>query len=98
MILLLSTIGGDRARVGACQPASQARVLRKLGPHPLEHGTGFGLAPEGVERVGTEPAAAEAQTRLIRGRPGASENLEGTCGILSILEQCLRGPYLHRVV
>src|SRR5439155_20389149 len=62
----LWTVDGERARIGAGQPASQARVLRKLGPQPLEHGTGFGPASEGVQRVGREPAAAETQAWVVR--------------------------------
>src|SRR5437867_251496 len=96
MVLLLWTVGGDRARVGAGQPASQARVLRKLGPQPLEHGTALGLASEGVERVGREPAAAETQAWLVRRGREPFEDREGTRGVVPILEQHLRGPHLDR--
>src|SRR2546430_11925259 len=96
MVLLLWTVGGDRARVGAGQPASQARVLRKLGPQPLEHGRAFGLAAEGVERVGREPGAAETQGWLVRRGREPFEDREGTCGVVPILEQRLRRPHLDR--
>src|SRR5690349_15593936 len=96
MIPLLWTVGGDRARVGAGQTASQARVLRKLGPQPLEHGTGFGPAAEGVERVGREPAAAEPQPWLVRRGPESFEDREGTSRVIPILEERLRGPHLDR--
>src|SRR3989442_15978227 len=78
MVLLLRLFVGVGARVRAGQPAAQARILRKLDPQPLERCTGFGLAPEGVERVGREPAAAEAQPRLFRDWPEPSEDFEGT--------------------
>src|SRR3989442_14693715 len=96
MVLLLWTVGGDRARVGAGQPASQARVLRKLGPQPLEHGTAFGPAAEGVERVGREPAAAETQAWLVRRGREPFEDREGTRGGGPILEPRLRGPHPDR--
>src|SRR2546425_9756617 len=92
MVLLLWTVGGDRARVGAGQPASQARVLRKLRPQPLEHGTAFGPASEGVERVGREPAAAETQAWLVRRGREPFEDREGTRGVGPILEQRPRRP------
>src|SRR5439155_1202515 len=76
MVLLLRLLVGVAARVRAGQPAAQARILGKLGPQPLEYGTGFGLAPEGVERVGREPAAAEAQPWLVRCRPEPFEERE----------------------
>src|SRR5438876_5430309 len=96
MVLLLWTVDGERARIGAGQPASQARVLRKLGPQPLEHGTGFGPASEGVKRVGREPAAAETQAWVVRRGREPFEDRERTCGILPILEPRLRGPHLDR--
>src|SRR2546425_2325212 len=96
MVLLLWTVGGDRARVGAGQPASQARVLRNLGPQPLEHGPGFALASEGVERVGREPGAAETQAWLVRRGREPFEDREGTRGVVPILEQRLRSPHLDR--
>src|SRR2546426_11496818 len=96
MVLLLRLLVGVAARVRAGQPAAQPRILGKLDPQPLEHGAGFGLAPEGLERVGREPAAAEAQPRIIRGRPEPSEDFEGTCGVVPILEQRLGGPHLDR--
>src|SRR5207244_13283217 len=95
-VLSLRLLVGVAVRVRAGQPAAQARILGKLGPQPLEHGAGFGLAPEGVEGVGREPAAAEAQPRIIRGRPEPSEAFEGTCGVVPSLEQRLRGPHLDR--
>src|SRR3989441_12170055 len=80
MVLLLRLFVGVGARVRAGQPAAQARILGELGPQPLEHGAGFGLAPEGVEGVGREPAAAEAQPRLFRDWPEPAEDFEGACG------------------
>src|SRR2546425_10916891 len=98
MVLLLRLFVGVGARVRARQPAAQARILGKLDPQPLEHGTGFGLAPEGVERVGRQPAAAEAQPRLFRDWPEPSEDFEGACRVVPILEQRLRSPHLdHRI-
>src|SRR6266849_847321 len=94
MILLLWTVGGGR--VGAGQPASQARILGKLGPQPLEHGTGFGLASKGLERVSREPAAAETQPWLVRGGADAFEEREGACCVMPILEKRLRGAHLDR--
>src|SRR5437773_2315500 len=81
MVLLLRLLVGVAARVRAGQPAAQARILGKLGPQPLEYGTGFGLAPEGVERVGREPAAAEAQPWLVGRGPEPAEDFEGTCEV-----------------
>src|SRR5260370_17677639 len=94
MVLLLRLLVGVAARVRAGQPAAQARILGKLDPQPLEHGAGFGLAPEAVERVGREPAAAEAQPWLVGCRPEPFEDREGTCRVIPILEQRLRGPHL----
>src|SRR5439155_21971689 len=96
MVLLLRLFVGVAARLRAGQPAAQARIFGKLDPQPLEYRTGFGLAPEGVERVRREPAAAEAQPRLFRGWPEPSEDFEGTRGVVPILEQRLRGPRLDR--
>src|SRR5437870_10140407 len=92
----LWTVGGDRARVGPGQPTSQARVLRKLGPQPLEHGMAFGLTSERVERVGREPAAAETQPWLVRRGHEPFEDREGTRGVVPILEQRFRSPHLDR--
>src|SRR2546428_11723593 len=93
MVLLLWTVGGDRARVGAGQPASQARVLRKLGPQPLEHGTAFALAAEGVERVGREPGAAETQAWLVPRGGGPFEDRGGTRRGGPILPERRRPPH-----
>src|SRR5439155_8708788 len=92
---LLLRVGGH-VSVRAGEPTAQARVIGKLGVEPLEHDAGFGVTFEGVERVGREPTTAEAQAWLVRTRTEPLEDLQGTCGIVSILEQRLRGPHLDR--
>ena len=72
------------------------RVFSGNSAQPLEHGTGFGPASEGVQRVGREPAAAETQARVVRRGREPFEDRERTCRILPILEPHLRGPHLDR--
>ena len=72
------------------------RVFSGNSAQPLEHGTGFGPASEGVQRVGREPAAAETQAWVVRRGREPFEDRERTCGILPILEPRLRGPHLDR--